>query len=272
MPHPDHVLLDISNADSSLEFYVDRLGMKLDATDTSTEAGATIYSLSFKTGASLQLRQRTDSKFEDARYEPRDTDAYWKIGITVSDVDLARERLLGHGIEATEAAQFHDIGYLCHLDDPDGYCIELLQHTFQSNHKPQAPLDSEPLGTPPNLGQISLNVSNIEKSLAFYRDRIGMKVLSRQTVPDRGFTLWFLGHPDLTLPATSIAAVENREWLWQLPETTLELRAFDQPIQSRRAHPSPAELGFRGIGISGLDGCDGQMEDPDGVLVSLSGD
>ena len=272
MSHLAHVLLDISNPDASLELYTRRLGMRLKATDVSSEPGAAIYSLSFVTGAMLRLRHRTASKFVNARYRPRDSDAYWKIGVTVADVDVARERLLASGIEVTIANQFHDIGYLCHFDDPDGYCIELLQHAFQQNHSPRPLTDSEPLGTYPNLGQVSLNVTDIGNSLAFYRDRLGMKVLSRQYVPERGFTLWFLGHPDLKPPADSIDAIENREWLWSLPETTLELRAYDRPTEPRRAHPPNEELGFRGISLSSSAEPDRPLTDPDGVQVSIVGD
>ena len=35
--------------------------------------------------------------------------------------------------EVSDPTQFYDIGYLCHLTDPDGFSIELLQHTFEKN-------------------------------------------------------------------------------------------------------------------------------------------
>lgn len=256
--------LDISDPKASLEFYVQRLGMRLRDTDTTSVPGATIYSLSFATGATLCLRHRADSISRS--YRPTDNDAYWKIGVTIADVDIARERLIEQGTEVTEPVQFHDIGYLCHLDDPDGYCIELLQHRFARNHRRVTPIETEVLGHPANLGQLSLNVSSIEESLAFYRDKLGLKLLSRQDVPGRNFTLWFLGRRELNPPVDSIDAVENREWLWSLPETTLELRAFHDPVARRRAHPPEDELGFRGVGMTAAQ----EPHDPDGVRILKS--
>lgn len=263
MPRISDIHLDISDPKASLGFYVQRLGMRLNSTES--EPGATVYSLSFPTGASLKLRHRSAPSLAAARYQPRETDAYWKIGITIADVDIARDRLMANDVEVTEPAQFHDIGYLCHLDDPDGYCIELLQHRFAENHRPVPPVESEALGNPPNLGQVSLNVSSIEDSLSFYRDELGLKLLSRQQVPGRDFSLWFLG-PPVCPPSDSIDAIENREWLWSLPATTLEIRAYGQPIAPRLAHPPRNQLGFRGIGIA-VDGFKQQTLDPDGVEI-----
>lgn len=256
--------LDISNPEASLEFYTQRLGMRLLGVDRESVEGASFYSLSFETGAALRLCHRTDSECAAARYLPRDIDAYWKIGITIADVDIACARLRENGVEVTAPFQFHNIGYLCHLEDPDGYCIELLQHRFEKNHRPASPVETEALGNKPNLGQVSLNVSSIEQSLAFYRDRLGWKVLSRQEVPDRGFSLWFLGRPDARPPAESVDAIENREWLWSQPETTLELRAWDQEVSPLRAHPPGNELGFRGLEIVS-PGSEGMVRDPEGV-------
>ena len=55
---------------------------------------------------------------------------YWKIGITLPDLDQAAEWLRRAGINVSRPAQFRDIGYMCHLSDPEGFSIELLQHDF----------------------------------------------------------------------------------------------------------------------------------------------
>ncbi|MGY8690777.1 MAG: VOC family protein [Verrucomicrobiales bacterium] len=91
------------------------------------------------------------------------------------------------------------------------------------------------------LGQVSLTVRDAEESLAFYRDTLGMGLLSRQEVPAHGFTLYFLAFTDEQPPNPSIDAVENREWLWQRPYTTLELRANASNTQ-RVPHPPESQL------------------------------
>ena len=56
---------------------------------------------------------------------------------------------------------------LCHLDDPEGNCIELLQHTFGQNDTRQQPSNARPLGQSATLGQVSLNVQDIKTSLQY---------------------------------------------------------------------------------------------------------
>ena len=74
------------------------------------------------------------------------------------------------------------------------------------------------------IGQITLRCSNIEKSLEFYQEILGMKLLSIQQVEAYGFTLYFLAFTDETPPNEDLNSIEIREWLWQRPYTTLELQ------------------------------------------------
>ncbi len=266
-PHLSELRLDISDPQASLAFYVGALGMELVSERVAPGEDGTVYTLRFDRGAALALRHRSPDRPGSAPYRPGETDVYWKIGVTVPDVDVARGRLMARGVEVTEPRQFYEIGYLCHLDDPDGYCIELLQHRFSDNHTPQPEDDKYLLGCQPALGQVSLDVSDIDASLAFYRDSLGMRLLSRQAVPGRGFTLYFLAHTDERPPAPSVDAVGNREWLWRRPYTTLELRAGGAG-GALVAHPPEGALGFRGIAFAGMAET-AHRHDPDGVSVRL---
>jgi len=238
--------LDVSDPESSVEFYTKALGMELFTHSSPTSGGESTWVLGFRQGAKLKLRHRADERCRDAVYEPGENDLYWKIGITLADVDLARERLNTRGIEVTEPCQFHDIGYLCHLEDPDGYCIELLQHQFARNFVSVPALDGYPLGGVAMIGQVSINVTEIDKDLAFFQNQLGLRLLSRQAVPGRGFTLYFLADTGDMLPDPDVDAVENREWLWQRPYTVLELRSWDQKRPGLAISPDDS-LGFRGV-------------------------
>ena len=57
-----------------------------------------------------------------------------------------------------------------------------------------------PLGFPATLGQISLRIADADASLSFYRDILGMKLLSRQDVAQYGFVLYFLAWTDEETP------------------------------------------------------------------------
>lgn len=181
------------------------------------------------------------------------SDVYWKIGLSLIDVDTARSKLVRQGVDVTSPKQFRDIGYMCHLKDPYGYSIELLQHDFQSNFRSERIQSSlQPnlaLGQQTHLGQITLRVSNIEKSLRFYQSALGMKLLSRQNIPDM-FDLYFLACTDEKPPSDDLNAVEIREWLWRRPYTTLELQYWPQEDRKYTTADLDRESGFSALAFT----------------------
>lgn len=231
--------LDVSSLERSVAFYRDVLGMVEHG-----RAGRTCRVGFGEPSADLVLREAPRKR------TPGPHDTYWKIGITLPDVDLASARLRDRGVETSDPAQFRDVGYLAHLTDPDGFPIELLQHRFRQNHVPVAPDDAYPLGGRPHLGQITIRIPAPDAALAFFGEELGMRLLSRQVLQHDGFTLYFLAFTDEEPPNPDIDAVSNREWLWQRSYTTLELqhRHDDSvPLDS-------TEAGFRGIEIVGGTG------------------
>ncbi|MEM8949428.1 MAG: VOC family protein, partial [Pseudomonadota bacterium] len=164
--------------------------------------------------------------------------------------------------------QFGDIGYMAHLEDPEGFSIELLQHRFQANHRDGDGDPAAALGGGARIGQITLRVKDLEAALSFYRDRLGMTLLSIQPVTDYGFTLYFLAFTEELPPASDLEAVGNREWLWQRPYTTLELQHV-HGTASPFALPSEGHSGFAGIAISGADEPNARLLDDGGGLVEL---
>ena len=169
------------------------------------------------------LKQSAPPKY----YNPQpSSDVYWKIGLSLTDADTARLKLIRRGVEVTSPRQFRDIGYMCHLSDPFGFSLELLQHDFQSNfssERVQASLEPNlALGQRALIGQITLRVSDINRSLQFYQSTLGMKLLFIQSIPNM-FNLYFLACTDEKPPSDDVNAVEIREWLWKRPYTTLEL-------------------------------------------------
>jgi catechol 2,3-dioxygenase-like lactoylglutathione lyase family enzyme len=196
-------------------------------------------------------------------------DRYWKIGITLPDVDIAYQQLSVAGVEVSRPHQFQDIGYMCHLTDPEGFSIELLQHYFDTNRPPGYGNADLPLGGGARIGQVTLRTTDIAADLAFYRDQLGMKLLSVQPVETHGFTLYFLALTNEAPPAEDLKAVENREWLWQRPYTTLEfqhLERSDEPVVLEKSGCP----GFEGIVVSGSSLADPHLEDGFGGRVYLT--
>lgn len=236
----DGVALNVAAPERLAGFYARHLGMAVECSGDIWRAG---YG---EPGACLELRPLPAAQ----PYVHDPLDEYWKIGITLPDVDIAFEQLSRAGVPVSQPRQFLDIGYMCHLTDPDGHQIELLQHTFAGQPRTSPGDPALPLGGGAQVGQITLRVSDLDAALAYYQGSMGMRLLSRQVVDGRDFTLYFLAFTDESPPHHDLEAVENRPWLWQRPYTTLELQHFTQPGASvRRASGDAA--GYAGLLIAG---------------------
>jgi len=240
------------------------------------EAGA--WRLTFPgPGVSLVLREAGTGA---GKYEASRESCYWKIGVCVPDVELARSRIMLKGVQVSAPSQFMEVGFLCHLSDPSGFSIELLQHKFQSNFVPTSPDESLALGQPAVIGQITTRSTNIEKSLQLYRDLLGMKLLSIQDIAPYGFCLYFLGFTDDIPPSDDLHDVSIREWLWQRPYTTLE-------IQFKPGGSQPVAMSDEGEGVDHIKmnltkeamsraaeklnlGLEGEHMDHDGVKIRIN--
>lgn len=237
--------LELTLAQSStLDFYQDVLGMSV-GEDTFLRFPGQDFGLSLIVDPQAKALPATGQ------------DGYWKIGITVADLNRAVTRLQERGHHVSEPKQFRDIGYLCHTQDPEGLTIELLAHQFEGKADRQSHDDS-PLGSTARLGQVTLRINDAEESLAFYTESLGMTLLSIQPVEPYRFTLYFLADRADTPPVPELDSVANREWLWQRPYPTLELQhLWDGGAQP--AHKS-------GVGYRALVFDEGRTEqsDPDG--------
>ncbi|MCR9139381.1 MAG: VOC family protein [Alphaproteobacteria bacterium] len=184
-------------------------------------------------------------------YEPTPTDPYWKTGITVRNLDHAARSLKKQGWPVSEPHQFRDIGYLCHLHDPQGFTIELLQQGFEGREK--AVGAGHAIGGQATLAHITLRVSDITRARTLCEDTFGLRLLSIQPVPEHGFCLYFYSADSESPPYADLEAVDNREWLWERPYALLEL----QHVFGRSSAPFVAvarQAGFTGFSIRrGLD-------------------
>lgn len=217
--------LYISNVKKSLDFYVNILGMKLikKFKEDEKEFFHLIFNLDTKE-ATLELIYDKNNKQTKYLKDSNRLTGYWKMAISIKDVDIARKKLLEKGIEVTAAFQVPNVAYLCHFFDPDGYGLELIQHKFEQNHKQVKEDDTYALGNKAIFSLITYRVKDIKKSLQFYEKDLKMKLLSKMDVHQRGFELYFLGYTKDELQNKDIEAIENREWLWQRDFTMIELQ------------------------------------------------
>ncbi|MCG7494735.1 VOC family protein [Thalassobius sp. Cn5-15] len=233
----DTLTLKVRDPDALRQFYCDVLGMQ------DQPAGAVGYgggqcALRFEQGAAL--------------YEAQPTDTYWKIALSVPDIELAVRQLRDKGINVSDPRQFRDVGYLAHFSDPEGFAIELIDHWFQGD-RPANHTIGAGLGGGAHLSLITLRCADIAalepKVLA-----LGLRPYSVQPVTPYGFTLYFYGNPDHTPPSADLSAVENRTWTYQRRETVLELqhRADGQVTDAVEG-----EIGYAGLQLAGATSGEG---------------
>ena len=254
--------LYMSKVDATLDFYTKTLGMSLVKQEQINDLEH--YHLSYgNKEASLVLIYKPDFKRQQLNNE-----GYWKIALSVADLDIARDALIESNIEVGPAFQVPNVAYLCHFKDPEGYTIELIQHKFEANHESQEANHEFALKTPTVFSLITYRSKHINKSLQFYQD-LGMRLLSIQDVSFRGFTLYFLAFTEDVLPNEDVTVIENRGWLWQRPYTVLELQHIHQ-LESDNAfkYDTSNKNGFEGLGISTSQKPKTSI-DPDGYKIDI---
>ncbi|MDA4844138.1 VOC family protein [Hoeflea poritis] len=203
--------LRVANAEELVDFYRDILGMR---DFGSAEKPLLGYD-----------RKQCLLEFEGGTpgtYTARADDLYWKIGITLRDLDHAVTYLKRQGVAVTEPRQFADIGYMSHMTDPAGFVIELLQQGFEGRAK--AVGTGHAVGGQATLAHITLRINDIAAARADLEGRLGMRLISVQPVTEYGFCLYFFCWSGEPLPEPDLEAVANREWLWARPYTLLELQ------------------------------------------------
>jgi catechol 2,3-dioxygenase-like lactoylglutathione lyase family enzyme len=256
--HLAHLILRVRSPEQLARFYVDHVGMQ-----ARSEGEGVILGFPGQ-DVEIELRKAVGS----GGYRHERGDRYWKIGVTLPNVDIAYEQLSKAGIAVSEPRQFGDIGYMCHLADPEGFSIELLQHRFEANRGAGEGDPALPLGGGGRIGQVTLRTADLEADLAFYREKLGMTLLSIQPVTAYGFDLYFLAFTEERPPDPDLKAVGNREWLWQRPYTTLELQHV---TGAKRAFalPKEEEIGFAGLAVTGPDQAATCLQDGAGGRVNL---
>lgn len=227
--------LNVNSLDKIADFYSNILGMQV-----SNEPEDAVSCAFTTEGCKITFNNKSDL----TDYVARDNGFYWKIGITVKNLIVASKYLKKNGIVVTEPRQFKDIGYMCHLRDPAGFSIELLQCGFEGKEQPVP--DGHPIGVQATLAHITLRVTDIIAAQQYFEHTLGMRLMSVQPVSDYHFCLYFYTWTDDTLPDPNLASVKNRQWLWARPYTLVELQRLQAPDATIHK-AGPGEAGFNGF-------------------------
>ncbi len=228
--------LSVNSPEQLAEFYCQILGKHRIDHDNTISVG---YG---DEGACLAFRKSTLQR----TYQHHAHDRYWKIAITVPDLDCAYRQLAQSDITVSTPHQFRDVGYLCHLTDPEGFVIELLQHRFEDQPRTVQGDPSQALGGA-HIGLITLRTDDIDAEFKRCQQQLGMKYLCRQPVTDLGFDLYFFAFTEQNPPSEKMEAIENRPWVYQRTYTVLEFQHVLS--EATIGYPSAGETGSADITI-----------------------
>mgnify|MGYP000141474153 CR=1 FL=1 len=188
-------------------------------------------------------------KSEVSGYQYSVKDLYWKIGITLKNLDDAVNYLRGRGLPLNDPIQFRDIGYMTKLTDPKGFQIELLQQGFEGNVEAfdlGSLASSHAIADQAILAHITLRVTDLVTARDYFENKLGMRLMSIQPVNDRGFCLYFYSWNNEALPDPDLKAVANREWLWRRPYSLIELQHWEDSAVQISQTPMD-QAGFDGF-------------------------
>jgi catechol 2,3-dioxygenase-like lactoylglutathione lyase family enzyme len=230
MPKIAIIRIRCQNPKGLLKFYHDILGMELLADDVVGYGGAE---------AALQFLPGTEP------YQPGPHDLYWKVALAVPNIELAHQQLTEKGVSVGVPRQFRDVGYLAHFQDPEGFTIELIEHSFEGERRDE-PIDPKRLGGGAHLNLLTLRTADIrpiQEACAAW----GMRQLSIQPVECNGFTLYFFAFTDEQPPSSNLMAIENRTWVYQRPYTVLEVQHLHDAEQVLKI--SGSQSGYLGAQV-----------------------
>ncbi|KAI3435000.1 hypothetical protein D9Q98_003052 [Chlorella vulgaris] len=173
-----HAVYRVGDMDASIKFYKDCLGMKL-----------------------LRFRDIPDEKYSNAfvGYGPETTnfameltynygkdsydigEGFGHFGIAAPDVAKLVESVKAKGGKVSREAGPVKGGktVIAFVDDPTGYKFELIQREGEI---------TEP------LAQVMLRVGDLDRSIKFYTEVMGMQLIRTRDNPENKYTLAFLGY------------------------------------------------------------------------------
>ena len=256
--------LQISHPEKSLTFYLDIMGMQLIHHYESTQGihyileyyydqGSSVEETTNKTlHAQLELVFNPQQKFT-VPVQPNRQSGYWKFTIAVGHLATAHQKLLDNGIKVSLCTVIPNLAYLCHLTDPDGYCIELIQtHLIENTQDNLIKTDSMtfPLGSAAHMNLSTLRIKDLKHSLPFYQ-RLGFELIYTYRSDERAMTLYFLANKQSD-SFNEIKYSDNIvETLWQYSDTLLEFQQFDGTQEDVNfSYNTDIENGFLGLAIT----------------------
>ncbi|GGM71690.1 hypothetical protein GCM10010106_17510 [Thermopolyspora flexuosa] len=200
------------------------------------------------------------------------------VGFRVGSVPRYAERLADAGVEFT-LGPFQAPGdvWIAFFRDPDGANLEIIDRhlTYTTVVSPDLAEEERRAAARrgpdagPSFDHVAITVADLDRTLAFYRDRLGYRVIGGLDQPGdpRGFRIHFLRAGAAVLEIFSFTApTTDNPWDPDRPRVGLR-RIGIGPYGTAADAADPAELAarLREAGATPVPGHDDLVTDPDGV-------
>lgn len=174
-----HVVYRVGDLQAHIDYYEKHFGMKLLRTRDIPEEKYTNAFLGFgpeDTNFAVELTYNYGVDSYDLG------EGFGHFGVVVPDVYKAVEKIKADGGKVTRDAGPVKGGntHIAFVEDPTGYKWELIQRA----------------ATPEPLCQVMLRVGDLERSIKWYTEVLGMKLLRTRENPEYKYTLAFVGYGD----------------------------------------------------------------------------
>ncbi|KAG2731893.1 hypothetical protein G9P44_005480 [Scheffersomyces stipitis] len=195
----NHTCLRIKDPKVSIPFYTENFGFKL--VNTFKFETFTLYMLGYETEENKHLNWsarpgilelchnhgvENDPEYKLNHGNGSEFRGFGHICVTVDNIEVAEKELLAKDVKFQKKLSDGRQKNIAFALDPNGYWIELVENGI---NKKDATSDKASY----KFNHTMIRVKDPKKSLDFYRNVLGFKLLSTSEFPEAKFTLYFLG-------------------------------------------------------------------------------
>lgn len=201
----NHTCLRVKDPKASVEFYTSKFGFQLLEHKKFPDMKFDLYFLAYPhkdaEGASLPFGREgvlelthnygTENdpgfKINNGNVEPHR--GFGHICVSVDNIEVACDELEKQGVKFQKKLTDGRQKNIAFALDPDGYWVELIENGIGKQ-------DGKTDVSSYRLNHTMIRVKDAQRSIRFYREVLGMKLLSTSEHPNAEFTLYFLGFND----------------------------------------------------------------------------
>jgi len=227
----NHSMIRVKDPQASIKFY-EFLGMKLIDTLKNPDAKFDLYFLSYDSANAVQhgkhrsareglielthnygTESDPDYKISNGNQEPHK--GFGHFAISVDNIQAACKRLEDAGYKFQKKLTDGRMHHIAFALDPDGYWVEIISRNDVDKTADVKETDV----TSYRMNHTMFRVKDQEKTLKFYQDVMGMKLLRTIENKDAKFNLYFLGYGpqnnssnDPTNPLADLEGILELTW------------------------------------------------------------